>query len=82
LEWPGNEYTKVCLVGGRPGFVDDGGAAARDAPMNAAPRGLAALLAPLFWDSTLTLAAAMVAFLLLGLTAFALRQQSPLVSRK
>jgi MFS transporter, DHA1 family, multidrug resistance protein len=42
----------------------------------------AALLAPLFWDSTLTLALAMLVFLLLGLTAFALRQQSLPVSRK
>lgn len=42
----------------------------------------AALLAPLFWDSTLTLALAMLIFLLLGLAAFALRQQSPRVLPK
>jgi DHA1 family bicyclomycin/chloramphenicol resistance-like MFS transporter len=33
----------------------------------------ASLLAPMFWDSTLTLALAMTGFLTLGLTAFALR---------
>lgn len=33
----------------------------------------ASVLAPLFWDSTLTLALAMAGFLLLGLAAFALR---------
>ena len=33
----------------------------------------ASILAPLLWDSTLTLALAMVGFLLLGLAAFGLR---------
>jgi MFS transporter, DHA1 family, multidrug resistance protein len=33
----------------------------------------AAVLAPLFWDSTLTMALAMIVFLMLGLLAFALR---------
>jgi DHA1 family bicyclomycin/chloramphenicol resistance-like MFS transporter len=41
----------------------------------------AAALAPLFWDSTRTLASAMVVFLALGVAAFAFRRVAPL-SRK
>lgn len=41
----------------------------------------AAVLAPLFWDSTLTMALAMLVFLMLGLAAFALRRSGGRTSR-
>jgi DHA1 family bicyclomycin/chloramphenicol resistance-like MFS transporter len=42
----------------------------------------ASLLAPMFWDSTLALAGAMVGFLTLGLLAFALRRSGGRSSRE